>query len=176
MLLGCGLLKPQSGTNLEIMALMLDSVYTEAQNAGIVTPQSNVSLNLTGDLRYFESRLSKRKNMELEQTKTVLFTLESARVSYTNPERSGWFGGLLYTRIVEVRGHWFTDGNGRREFLWKYTDSIPEDSIGSVEQSYLPVSVGIKEEPGLITGYAIEITAAVVTAVAAYLFYSVRSK
>lgn len=176
LLLWAGLLPAQVLTNLEVMNRLLDSVYTEAGQSGIVKPNSNVQLNLSGDLRYFESRLAARRPMELEPGEKVIFTPDAVSVLYQNPERDGWFGSIVYTRKITVSGNWFTDALGKRDFIREYSDTVPEDSIPSIEQTYLPMSVGQREPLSFFTGYFEEITAAVVTAVAAYLFYSVRSK
>lgn len=157
----------------ELLGVMLQSVGHEWSKTGV----KSLRPNLDGDLKYFEGRiLQEGKALLTEAGEEYILTIADVKVSYRNPERNGFFGEMIYIREVIMRIEWYSGKLGLKEFSSSLTDTIPENNISEIEQAYLAFTVGKKEDAEFFNGYFEEITAAVVTGVAAYLFFSVRSK
>lgn len=167
----------QTPTNLEKMNEVLGGMLTEVGPVWLEHGAAKLRVNLEGDLKYFEGRiLQEEKRLLSEEGDEYILTIPEVKVSYRSPERNGFFGEMMYTREIYMRIEWYSEKSGLKELSAAVSDTIPESKIREVEQGYLPFTIGKKEPPGFFTGYFEEITAAVVTGVAAYLFFSVRSK
>lgn len=167
----------QYPTNLEVMNEVLGGML---KSLGPVWQQKGVSslrVNLEGDLKYFEGRiLEEEKSLLREAGEEYILTIRELGVHYKNPERNGLLGEMMYEREVYIKMEWYAKSSGVKDFSAAVTDTIPEKFITEAEQQYLPFTVGKKDSPSFFSGYFEEITAAVVTGVAAYLFFTVRSK
>lgn len=169
--------KAQNPTNLERMNELLGNMFKAVGPVWRQTGIKSLRLNLEGDLKYFEGRiLQEEKSLLTEEGEEYILSIAEVKVHYRNPERDGLFGELVYRREVFMKIEWYSKSGGLKDFASSISDGIPESAIADVEQSYLPFTVGRKDPPGFFTGYFEEITAAVVTGIAAYLFFSVRSK
>jgi len=168
---------PQPVSNLERMDELLGGMLQTLGRDWRQTGVKSLRINLEGDLKYFEGRiLQEEKSLLTEAGEEYILTISAVKVHYRDPERDGFFGEMAYTREVYLKLEWYSESSGLKDFESSLTDTITEKNIPDAEQQYLPFTVGTKEPPGFFSGYFEEITAAVVTGVAAYLFFSVRSK
>lgn len=167
----------QHPSNLERMNEVLGGMLKSLGPVWRQTGVKSLRINLEGDLKYFEGRiLQEEKSLLTEAGEEYILTISEVKVHYRNPERKGLFGELVYRREVYMKIEWYSKTAGVKDFASAISDGIPEAAIAEVEQSYLSFTVGKKDPPGFFSGYFEEITAAVVTGVAAYLFFSVRSR
>ena len=164
-------------TNLDIFYSLVDS-STAVLSQKLAGGNHTITVNVPADLNIFEGRIKGKLALESPSKETsceVIYTLENAKVEYTDISRDGLFGDYRVSRTVSIRGY-YMNGRGVNNFSLTAEDIIKLDDTEKLEYSSLPFTQGEKpEEPFFSTLYQPAIILAAL-AVTTYLFFSVRSK
>lgn len=167
----------QVKTNLDIFYGLVDS-STSLLSEKLTGGNYLITVNIPPDLNIFEGRIKSKLAPESRLNETsgeVIYTLENAKVEYTDISRDGLFGDYQVNRTVSIRGYYIY-GRGVNNFELTAGDVVKLDDTGKLEYSSLPFTRGEKpEEPFFSTLYQPAIILGAL-AVTTYLFFSVRSK
>jgi len=181
---------PQNLTNLEVFYKLSDSSVV---NVLKVVPKESNEIYLRLDLPEGYSVFRNKIVQDLRlQGKTVLFAKDSllapsldfsidrAKVSYSELFRHGFFGSYKAERTVTLNGNFVLASGGMVKktdnFSFQAKDTVNYDEIRNIEDFSIPFTRGdIPSEPVFSTLWE-PVVALGTAAVAVYLFFTIRSK
>ena len=185
----CGVVFPQSKTNLENFYSLNDSLISQIINE-LPGDQKEIllKLNLGESYSIFSNHI---KNIFITNRKVIFeippdelklpeinIVMENAGVEYGELDRDGWFGDYYVPRTVFIKGNYLNtfSTKGIRDFYIEAIDTIKVDDIDSYESASFPFTTAkIPAEPFFSSIWE-PVIAIGVAAAAIILFFSVRSK
>ncbi|MBX2975231.1 MAG: hypothetical protein KF721_03790 [Ignavibacteriaceae bacterium] len=122
--------------------------------------------------------LGLKRQRQITETPNVNFNVNRITVSYSSPEKRGFFGDYFIERTVLVEGSFLFDSDKikNENFSVSKTDTISYGTIASIEENSLPFTKGNVPEPPQFSSLIEPIIVLTSAAAIVYLFFSVRSK
>lgn len=184
---GFGILNGQTKTNIEIFYDLVDSASIKAaDHLPDKFEKIDLQLNLGSTYSLFTNQIrSKLQNAGYEivtpangsEIPVLSFTIDDARVSYSDPERDGLFGDYLTEREVSLSGNYMLSGNNDlKTFNFVFVDNLNVEDVDEVENPAYPFTQGNLPSEPFFSSIFEPVIAIGTAAVAVILFFTVRSK
>lgn len=184
---GIGVLNGQTKTNIEIFYDLVDSASIKAaDHLPGKYEKIDLQLNLGTTYSLFTNQIrSKLQNAGYEivtsakgsEIPVLSFTIDDARVSYSDPDRDGLFGDYFTEREVSLSGNYMLSGNNElKTFNFVFTDNLNVENVDEVENPAYPFTQGNLPSEPFFSSIFEPVIAIGTAAVAVILFFTVRSK
>lgn len=179
----------QNKSNLEIIYSLLNQSVINISNNLI--QDGNNAINLEFDnakyfsvlkpavIDYFQQKNISISNSTKDSSIDLNYFIEDIKVDYPNTFRDGIFGKYLAERKINLKGNYFLIQNDKvgqvNAFEYSNLDTIPYNEIPSLENiAYTFTTSKIPEEP-FFSSLLEPVIVVGASAVAIYLFFTVRS-
>lgn len=128
---------------------------------------------------YFQQKNISISNSKKDSLISLNYFIEDIRVNYSNTFRDGLFGKYLAERKINLKGSYFLNQNDKvgqvNAFEFSNIDTIPYNEISSLENiAYTFTTSKMPEEP-FFSSLLEPVIVVGASAIAIYLFFTVRS-
>jgi hypothetical protein len=179
-----GTLLAQIKTNLEIFYSLADSSVTQFVAYSKPPTKIRVQLNNGDAYSVFNNQILgslKTNGIEIVKDKEdslplFSYSIENAITQYTQIFRNGFLGAFMVNREITFKGNYFYSGTGKKDFSYKYQDTVKVDDIKNLENTTSPFTNGALPPEPFFTGLFEPVVALGTAAAAIVLFFTVRSK
>lgn len=177
----------QPVSNLDKFYDLVDSASTKFVNDLNTTNKVKLELTLGSDYVLFANQIRGKilkRGIELisdDQSAnnfvTASFVIDNALVTYSAPEREGFFGSFYTERVLQLSGNYFITSNQNiKAFNLVDKDTINVEDVEKLENRSYPFTHGELPPEPFFSSLLEPIVAIGAAAVTIILFFSVRSK
>jgi hypothetical protein len=177
----------QPVSNLDKFYDLVDSASTKFVNDLNTTNKVKLELTLGSDYVLFANQIRGKilkRGIELisdDQSAnnfvTASFVIDNASVTYSAPEREGFFGSFYTERVLQLSGNYFITSNQNiKAFNLVDKDTINVEDVEKLENRSYPFTHGELPPEPFFSSLLEPIVAIGAAAVTIILFFSVRSK
>lgn len=177
----------QPVSNLDKFYDLVDSASTKFVNDLNTTNKVKLELTLGSDYVLFANQIRGKilkRGIELisdDQSAnnfvTASFVIDNASVTYSAPEREGFFGSFYTERVLQLSGNYFITSNQNiKAFNLVDKDTIIVEDVEKLENRSYPFTHGELPPEPFFSSLLEPIVAIGAAAVTIILFFSVRSK
>lgn len=172
-------------SNLKITFGLLEKLIKSEKSELLSSNAKYFTNSLVGEYTIFANfvsakfdELGLKRQRQITETPNVNLNINRITVSYSSPEKKGFFGDYFIERTVLVEGSFLFDSEKikNENFSISKTDTISYSTISSIEENSLPFTKGNVPDPPQFSSLIEPIIVLSSAATIVYLFFSVRSK